>query len=61
MNIIELDLNIIDIMIGRPNTADFVFFYQESPPESTARESCEIKRRRGDNMRKNVKRRGPVN
>ena len=44
LKIIELDLNIIDIMIGRPNIADFVFFHQESPPESAARESSEIKR-----------------
>ena len=46
LNIIELDLNIIDIMIGRPNIADFVFFHQESPPESAARESSEIKRKK---------------
>ena len=31
-------------MIGRPNIADFVFFHQESPPESAGRESSEIKR-----------------
>ena len=46
LNIIELDLNIIDIMIGRPNIADFVFFHRESPPESAARESSEIKRKK---------------
>ena len=33
-------------MIGRPNTADFVFHHQESPPESAARESSEIKRKK---------------
>ena len=33
-------------MIGRPNIADFVFFHQESPPESAARESSEIKRKK---------------
>ena len=33
-------------MIGRPNTADFVFHHQESFPESTARESSEIKRKK---------------
>ena len=26
-------------MMGRPNTADFVFHHQESPPESDARET----------------------
>ena len=46
LNIIELDLNTIDIMIGRPNIADFVFFHQESPPESAARESSEITRKK---------------
>ena len=33
-------------MIGRPNIADFVFFHQESPPESATRESSEIKRKK---------------
>ena len=56
MNIIELDLNIIDIMIGRPNIADFVFFQQESPPESAARESSEIKRKKRRQYEKKGKR-----
>ena len=33
-------------MIGRPNIANFVFHHQESPSESTARESSEIKRKK---------------
>ena len=33
-------------MIGRPNTADFVFHYQESPPESAARECSKMKRKK---------------
>ena len=32
-------------MIGRPDIADFVFHHQESPPESAAIESSEIKRK----------------
>ena len=33
-------------MIGRPNIANFVFHHQQSPSESTARESSEIKRKK---------------
>ena len=33
-------------MIGHPNIANFVFHHQESPSESAARESSEIKRKK---------------